>query len=294
MKINHGNFEAKMLLSHYAIENVNWWIVNLPFASEDLVLDAPSYVLSTDDKTGGRWSLQESESHINILELNAVLLGLQALIKGDKLHLLVKVDNSTTVAYINHMGGTKSPSCHEVAKRIWFWCIDKQIYLTATHVPGALNVEADEKSRIFNDRTEWSLCPQVFEIIMNHFSGEITCDIDLFASRLNHKIATYVSWVPDPGAIEVDAFTFNWKGLYVYAFPPFSVILKMLRKMRRDGARGVVIVPEWRHQIWFSLLMDMMVAPPLRLNWRGTLITLPHTDIHHPMGKNLHLMACLL
>ena len=40
---------------------------------------------------------------------------------------------------------------------------------------------------------------------------EIVCrfgqpDIDLFASRLNHKLEKYISFRPDPNAMAVDAF----------------------------------------------------------------------------------------
>ena len=34
--------------------------------------------------------------------------------------------------------------------------------------------------------------------------------IDLFASRVNAKLPTYVSWKPYPFARYVDAFTVNW------------------------------------------------------------------------------------
>ena len=36
-------------------------------------------------------------------------------------------------------------------------------------------------------------------------------DIDLFASRVNCQIDKYISWVPDPYAKAVDAFSCDWK-----------------------------------------------------------------------------------
>ncbi|WAQ95123.1 hypothetical protein MAR_007594 [Mya arenaria] len=61
-----------------------------------------------DNSTGGQWTIAEASfrDNINYLELNAVLLGLKAytLCLREK-HVRVRVDNSTAVAYINHMGG---------------------------------------------------------------------------------------------------------------------------------------------------------------------------------------------
>ena len=66
---------------------------------------------------------------------------------------------------INAMGGTHSRECNTIAKDIWQWCIDKQIWLTATHIPGTKNVEADRESRVFSDNKEWMIRPDIFRKI---------------------------------------------------------------------------------------------------------------------------------
>ena len=57
----------------------------------------------------GRWSLLQSEHHINYLELLDVFTALQVSV-GDKfnIHVRLKMDNSTAVSYINDMGGIRS------------------------------------------------------------------------------------------------------------------------------------------------------------------------------------------
>ena len=52
-------------------------------------------------------------------------------------------------------------------------------------------------------------------------------EIDIFASRLNAQLERYVSWLPDPGAEAVDAFSLNWANFDFYAFPPFCLLSKM-------------------------------------------------------------------
>ena len=91
-------------------------------------------------------------------------------------------------------------------------------------------MEADSESRVFNTSTEWSPYPDVFDHI-NEMWGPF--EIDLFASRLNFKIPTYVSWKPDPNAKHVNALFTQWEE-HFYAFPPFSLIVTCLQKIEQD------------------------------------------------------------
>ncbi len=61
-----------------------------------------------------------------------------------------------------------------------------------------------------------------------------TPHVDLFASRLNTQLEKYVSWKPDPGCYFVDAFSVTWYDSYVYVFPPFILLGKVVQKLRRD------------------------------------------------------------
>ncbi len=184
--------------------------------------------------TGGRWSLSESLLHINVLELNAVLLGLQSLCKEKKdCHIKILSDNTTAVSYLKKMGGTHSPQCNNIAREIWMWCISKGIWLTPAHIPGVDNVEADLASRVFNDKTEWQLDKSIFAHLVSIFGKP---DIDMFASRLNNQIKPFVSWAPDPEAVAADAFTLNWDNKFMYIFPPFSIIPRILQKIEADRA----------------------------------------------------------
>ena len=89
--------------------------------------------------------------------------------------------------------------------------------------------------------------------------------VDLFASRLNFKVSTYASWKPDPGTKYVNAFYMSWNEHYFYAFPPFSVIAACLQKIDQDQATGVLVVPIWQTQPWFTTLLHLLVDYPLRL-----------------------------
>ena len=86
---------------------------------------------------------------------------------------------------------------------IWAWAIERNTWLTATNIPGILNVEADEESRKTETRTEWMLDREVFKMIPTAF--EFQPSVDLFASRINCQVQDFFSFRPDPDCIGVDA-----------------------------------------------------------------------------------------
>ena len=129
-------------------------------------------------------------------------------------------------------------------------CVQNEIWLTACHLPGVLNFEADKSSRQFNERIEWQLKPGIFLKIIDLFG---TPEIDLFACRLNNQLPKYVSWKPDPVACHVDAFSFFWSGTFVYIFPPFSLLNRCLQKLENDQTSALLIAPVWPTQVWCPL-----------------------------------------
>ena len=90
VKAGHKGFDAKMKLNHFCVEDLHWWLNNLRSAKRIIRISPPQVTITTDasmlgwgaclgqQSTGGRWSASESESHINTLELKAVLLGMKS------------------------------------------------------------------------------------------------------------------------------------------------------------------------------------------------------------------------
>ena len=102
-------------------------------------------------------------------------------------------DNTTSISYINHMEGKKSEDCNSLAKEIWVLCIEMNLWISAAHIPGWNNEEADLYS--LEDATECQLNPAVFKNIIKTFGIP---DLDLFASRINKHLPKFVSWHPEP------------------------------------------------------------------------------------------------
>ena len=115
-------------------------------------------------------------------------------------------DNNTTVACVNNLGRIRSDLLDDIASDIWQWVAERQIWISAAHIPGSEYVIANKNSRIFEWSSEWKLTEDMFKQIVTSFGRP---DIDLFASRINHQLPNYLSWIPNPGAQAADAFPMN-------------------------------------------------------------------------------------
>lgn len=98
------------------------------------------------------------------------------------IHVRLKVDNSTALSYINNMDGIRSPCLNSLSGLFWSWCIGRDVFVSAQHIPGKLNFRADALSRDFSWNLEWSLDTEIFEQLL---AMTFIPDIDLFASRFN-------------------------------------------------------------------------------------------------------------
>ena len=130
------------------------------------------------------------------------------------------------------MGGMTFPKMDVLARKIWQWCLKRDIFLSASHVCSYMNVAADFSSRNFSDSTEWMLKKELFfQRLCNQC---FVPDNDLFASRLNYQVEKIVSWFLEPGAFRNDAFSFSWDGFTPYLFPHFASVGRCLNKMLED------------------------------------------------------------
>lgn len=147
-------------------------------------------------KVQGFWTPEDQLKHINVLELKAIYMELSPLCKEYRdFHVLICSDNKTTVAYhiSTRWGDMHSHQCNDIARDAQLWAKQRKLWLSAVHIPGSDNVEADVLSREFNDNLEWSLSQLAFDSICNNIKVGHP-DIDLFASCLNQKLQNYVSF----------------------------------------------------------------------------------------------------
>lgn len=299
---NKENYDAKIKIPSIVLEDLNWWRDNIFKTFHSLKKTEYIYEIYTDasltgwgavcgdKRVNGRWKEVEKHYHINYLELFAVFLGIKSLVYNESnCAILLRVDNTTAISYINRMGGIQFPHLTQLAREIWQWCESRNIWLFASYVNTRHN-RADIESRKINPDTEWELSDNAFQDIINLFGFP---EIDLFASRSNAKCSSFISWKQDPESLAVDAFTINWKQKYFYAFPPFSLILKCLRKIIDDEATGILVFPYWPSQPWYPLLQNLLVTRIHFFNPSKGLLRSNFRD-HHPLHASLTLGAAKL
>ena len=114
--------------------------------------------------------------------------------------------------------------------------------------------------------------------------------VDLFATRLNHKLPMYVSPVSDSQAWETDALNISWEGLDAYVFCPVALIPQVIEKMTTYRCKIIMIAPGWPGMSWFWDLVDLSTKLPLRLPlWVNLLTQLFSNRLHNNLAYlNLH------
>ena len=85
-------------------------------------------------------------------------------------------------------------------------------WISVVHLAWKLNVMADAQPHNFSDKQDWTLNSSVFADISPQYPK---LNIDLFATRLNHKLPTYCSSKPDPGCSYIDAFLITGVRIYL-------------------------------------------------------------------------------
>ena len=212
----------------------------------------------------GVWTEDQSRLHINVLEMKAIFLSLsRAAHKVKNSTVLVSTDNTTVVAYVRRQGGTHSTELSEEAWNVLTLCLAHNIQLLVKHIPGRFDTLADRMSRVDKPiSTEWSLNQEIANKIFQIMDFPL---IDLFATRLNHRLPFYVSPIPDQKALSLDALTMDWNHIHAYAFPPFHLIPAVINKVWLSQCKIVLIAPLWPDRPWFPELLGLLVSPPVSL-----------------------------
>jgi len=300
LEINGGEFSGQLILSAEAISDIYWWQVKVQQSFKSIRCIQYDLVLTTDASlTGwgahdsvntlhGHWNTVEKRLHINTLELMAIEKALNSLGKKGR-NILIRTDSTTAIAYINNFGGCRSAINHKVAKRIWQQCEKLSQHIYASYISTHCNFVADSLSRIQLDETDFSLNSTEFDTICRRLGRP---EIDLFATAVTKKCKLFVSWYPQPGCLAVDAFTIRWTSFY-YAFPPFALVSKVLKKAKFQQASGIIVVPFWPTQSWFPMFLEMSVQT-LILGPHENLIFCPYKNRPHVLNRNLQLMAGLI
>jgi hypothetical protein len=304
-KMSSRNLKATVPVTDHLRYHLQWWEsevnlsqgvpLNLGSPQQILVTDASNLgwggYLESGGEVQGKWSKKDLDQnpHINLKEMEAVVRACHHFLAAlQNCHVLIRCDNVTVVSYLNKLGGTRSPS---LCVKTWllFLCLKRnRTTVQAVHIRGLENVRADRLSRRFVNPLEWQLKPSVVKEIFNRWDRPL---IDLFASSQNCQLPTYCTKQWDPQAYQVDALAMSWEEIYGYAYPPLSLVPKILQKIRTTSCTVILIAPRWPRRSWYSQILELLIDMPLRLPQISDLLSQERGRIVHPEPQFLELVA---
>ena len=223
--------------------------------------------------TGGQLDLRESQLHINCLKLLAGAFAIQTFAKRQSPSESSFIDGQHNGCPLYQQDGANkiSHSCTPGSKSVELVPTEPDSRGGTVHPGGSECQSGQGIPGYMLDLHDWRLHPNIFMAI-NQLWGPV--DVDLFASRLTAQVPRFYSWRPDPQAEATDAFAQEWATVKGYAFLPFGLIGRCLRKLLYQGvSRLVLIAPIWKSQPWYPLLLDLRIASPVLLPQRPGLLT---------------------
>lgn len=262
-----AGWARRIKLSAAALDEAEWWCEALAGWNGRSVRPRPhTVVLTTDasesgfgatlemdgtsERMAGMWTESEAAHSSNWRELSTVRLALDHW--GSKLagkSVLVRSDNTTTIAYVNRFGGRyKDLLSVATALLTSSWALGME--LKAVHIPGVLNVISDELSRL-KDKSDWVLRRRAFRRLQQRFGAHT---IDRFATRANRRLPRFNSRLPEPDSEAQDAMVQDWSKDNNYCCPPFAMISRVLRLIETQRASTTLVAPVWLHATWWSKL----------------------------------------
>ncbi len=140
---------------------------------------------------------------------------------------MVQTHSTTVMHYLNRAGGTRSRCLDWKVREIIDWCLSMRITLSAVHISGQDNVEADhlswfqiENPRRLEHSTEWSLDRRVTNLLFDIWGQPA---VDLFATRLNNKAEAFFSRLPDRLALQGNSPQVDWSKDLLCMYPPLPI-----------------------------------------------------------------------
>src|SRR5581483_3898978 len=144
--IKWRGWNGMVTLSEESRTQLDWWIKKLPdWNGRSLISEVPTTTLYTDASISGwgaarenyvihgRWLKHEQKFHINVLKMTAIFLTIKTFRDIQNQTVMIRTDNTTSVAYINHQGGTTSKDLSIIAEKLWNLCLDRNVRLRAEH-----------------------------------------------------------------------------------------------------------------------------------------------------------------
>lgn len=266
------SWQSTLYLDEHAIQDLKWWYDALdnwngaPATQRPVDIqietDASGYgwgAVCGNRRAAGTWDRCTSLKPSNYRELLAVLLAIKSFatcLTNKRVQVLC--DNVAAVANINKLGGPSS-ELSRLTQALWATTHSLGIDLSARHLAGSLNIQADRLSRQMS-QYEWKLHPQLFRFIDKYFGPH---HVDRFASLRTTQLPRYNSLMWDPETEGVDALAQNWRDTNNFINAPFKLLPRILAKIQEEATVATIIAPDWPAQPWYNKLCSMSIRMPI-------------------------------
>jgi len=205
-------------------------------------------VLDQTSEARGYHGVDRNGLHINLLELGAVTRALQSFADLIPAGAIIRLRTDSMVALgVMRAGSSRSPALMAELRELYEQCERMDVELRVEHVSSVLNDWADRLSRE-NDSTDWTLSPAAFATL-SEAHGPYT--VDLFASAQNTRCTRFYSRWRCPGALGINALSFDWTNENAWANPPFHLIGAVVNHILKTDSTATLIAPEWPVQPWW-------------------------------------------
>ena len=280
-------------LPEEARRDLSWWMVKdhlltgvrfgTPAPDLHLYSDASSSGWGAhllDQNVSGVWSDQEKLLRINLLEMKALFLGLQAFqedVSGR--HVTAMCDNSTVVAYVNKQGGTVSQALCLLTSRLLRWTESFDVHLDARYLPGENNVLADVLSR----RGQ-----VVGTVVSPPSGGEGTSSC--VGQSVNRSVCNLPQREAAPVLLASPGSPGRLRGCVSPSFgrlgsvriPSLCSGRSVIARVQQSSRVAMTLVtPLWPEKEWFADFLLLLTQPPLALPCWDKLLRQPHCSLFH-------------
>ncbi len=192
----------------------------------------------------GLWTGPQLQWHINCLELLAVWLALRRFrtLLHEK-HILVRSDNTATVAYITKRSTLPS----HVATRPPSPPLESEASEVASRRSCPRRAQSCSRRALTSARPSGRMAtpPRGTPAELETLRGGLFASPDTSHCQLFFSLSE--------GTLGTDALACSWpRGLRKYAFPPVSLLAQTLCKVREDEEQVLLVAPYWPNRTWFQ------------------------------------------
>ncbi|XP_068724236.1 uncharacterized protein [Montipora capricornis] len=239
--------------------------------------------VSSGTATRATWTQEEHNLHINCTEILAASFAVKAFTNTlQNAHLVIRIDNTTTIAYIDNMRGGRG---QVVSTRSLCKTSEELASSKETNSKGRAHSRLSQhcrrqgiegQARLFRLGSE-------LEILLDANDQTGSVYDRSFANRIT-KFPGFVVTNPiqNGGNRCPDSALIKRSGL---CFSPFNFIAKCLRKVIHEKATITLVCPVCPTQPWYAQFLQLVVDTPTHFPITSGLLISPQGQ-HHPLVKS--------